>query len=107
MRDEYKTGRLSVEMLAVLDFKLRYDVPLTSEEAGALTGDDEATLARKRVSGTSPPYIRIGRRVRYVPSLLLSWMRDRPNYHSTAEQTAPLVIAAPAQLPSRRRAEQG
>ena len=49
-----KAVRLDSELLAILDFKFRHNIPLTSDEYSAVVGEDVATSARKRVSGSTP-----------------------------------------------------
>jgi hypothetical protein len=80
---------LNGELLAILDFKFRHNIPLTSDEYSAVVGEDEATSARKRVSGIdSAPFVRIGRKVRYVPHVVLKWLLDRPQHYSTSDPSS-------------------
>lgn len=84
---EYENPRqIDAELLPVLDFKLRHNIPLTTGEYAALVGADPSTIARKRVTGEdAPPFVRIGRKVRYVPSVVLRWLTDRPLLTSTSD----------------------
>src|SRR4051812_10293774 len=72
-------------LVPILEFKMRYDIPLTPAEAAAISGHDPATLARKRVSGDGPPFMRVGRKVRYAPRSYLAWLLERPQHNSTSE----------------------
>jgi hypothetical protein len=81
-----KKQRTDSEVRAVLDFKLRHNIPLTSDEYSALLGEHPTTSARKRVSGIdTAPFVRVGRKVRYLPDVVLKWLADRPLYGSTSE----------------------
>jgi predicted DNA-binding transcriptional regulator AlpA len=42
-------------------------------------------LAKARMSGDGPPYIRVGRSIRYSDAALLQWMKSRQRL-STSEQ---------------------
>lgn len=42
-------------------------------------------LAKARMNGDGPPYIRVGRSVRYSEAALLQWMKSRQRL-STSEQ---------------------
>ena len=42
-------------------------------------------LAKARMRGDGPPYIRVGRSIRYAESALLQWMKSRQRL-STSEQ---------------------
>lgn len=51
---------------------------LTTKEASTLTGMSVAWFEQKRWLGTEqPPYIRIGRSVRYDRKTLLGWCKAR------------------------------
>jgi hypothetical protein len=80
-----KARELDPELVLILDLKFKHNLPLTTAEAAAVTGDDPTTLIRKRVRGDGPPFVRIGRRVRYIPRPLLEWLTDRPLCRSTSE----------------------
>jgi hypothetical protein len=78
--------RIDPDLLALLDFKFRHNIPLTTDELSVIVDFDTATLTRKRISGEdSPPFIRIGRKVRYPPQPFLQWLVDRPLHRSTSE----------------------
>jgi len=42
-------------------------------------------LAKARMRGDGPPYIRIGRSIRYAEAALIQWMKSRQRL-STSEQ---------------------
>jgi len=50
-----------------------------------ITGISESTLAKLRMRGGGPPYVKIGRSVRYSVSAGLAWMAARTR-RSTSEQ---------------------
>ncbi len=79
--------RLIPELLSILDLKLTHDVPLSTEEAALLRGCAPETLVRERVRGGEdvPPFVRVGRAVRYPARPLTAWLRDRPTARSTSE----------------------
>jgi hypothetical protein len=49
------------------------------------TGIPESTLAKMRMRGGGPPYVKIGRSVRYSVSLGLAWM-DAHTRRNTSER---------------------
>ena len=52
--------------------------PLLDEEAAALlVGMTVSTLQKKRVTGNGPPYVKMGRSVRYRPDDLESFVAER------------------------------
>jgi hypothetical protein len=81
---------LTPELLAILDFKLTHDVPLTTAEAAALRGCASETMVRDRVRGGEdvPPFVRIGRAIRYPARPYVAWLRERPAVRSTSEADA-------------------
>jgi predicted DNA-binding transcriptional regulator AlpA len=60
-------------------------VLLTPKEAARLLRVSSSWLAKARMRGDGPPYIRIGRSIRYVESALFQWMKGRQRM-STSEQ---------------------
>ena len=50
---------------------------LTAKEASALLKVSPSWLAKARMRGDGPPYIRIGRSIRYSEAALLQWMKSR------------------------------
>jgi predicted DNA-binding transcriptional regulator AlpA len=74
-----------------------YDDPLlTTEEAAQELRLSESFLAKERMKGTGPAYVKLGRAVRYRRSGLSAWLAARTRI-STAQCFNPL----PA--PSRRQ----
>lgn len=47
----------------------------SSEETADFLGISEKALRRRRERGTSPPYIQMGRSVRYAPGDVAKWLR--------------------------------
>ena len=60
-------------------------VLLTAKEASRLLKLSVSWLAKARMRGDGPPYLRLGRAVRYSEGGLLQWMKSRTRM-STSEQ---------------------
>jgi predicted DNA-binding transcriptional regulator AlpA len=58
---------------------------LTPKEAAHFLRVSLSWLAKARMRGDGPPYIRIGRSTRYSEAALLQWMKSRQRL-STSEQ---------------------
>jgi predicted DNA-binding transcriptional regulator AlpA len=58
---------------------------LTAKEAGVRLKVSLSWLAKARMRGDGPPYICIGRSIRYSESALIQWMKSRQRL-STSEQ---------------------
>ena len=67
--------------------KLQTAIPvlLTPKEAARLLKVSLSWLAKARMRGDGPPYIQIGRSIRYAEAALLQWMKSRQRM-STSEQ---------------------
>jgi excisionase family DNA binding protein len=59
-------------------------VLLTAKEAAKLLKVSLSWLAKARMRGDGPPYIRIGRSIRYNEAALIQWMKSRQRL-STSE----------------------
>jgi len=57
---------------------------LCAEDAAILLSLSKSTLAKMRLSGNSPKYIKMGRRVAYRRSDLENWI-EAQSFQSTAE----------------------
>lgn len=53
------------------------DRALTAKDAAHLTGFAPKTLANWRTTGGGPPFVTVGRSIRYMESSTLQWLRDR------------------------------
>jgi excisionase family DNA binding protein len=60
-------------------------VLLTPKEAAKLLKVSVSWLAKARMRGDGPPFIRIGRSIRYSEVALLQWMKSQQRL-STSEQ---------------------
>jgi hypothetical protein len=60
-------------------------VLLTPKDAARLLKVSLSWLAKARMRGDGPPYIRIGRSIRYAEAALIQWMKGRQRM-STSEQ---------------------
>jgi excisionase family DNA binding protein len=60
-------------------------VLLTPKEAARLLKVSLSWLAKARMRGDGPPYMRIGRSIRYSEAALIQWMKGRQRM-STSEQ---------------------
>ena len=58
---------------------------LTPKEAAKRLKVSLSWLAKARMRGDGPPYIRVGRSIRYGEAALLQWMKSRQRL-STSEQ---------------------
>jgi predicted DNA-binding transcriptional regulator AlpA len=58
---------------------------LTAKEAAARWKVSLSWLAKARMRGDGPPYIRIGRSIRYTEAALIQWMKSRQRL-STSQQ---------------------
>ena len=58
---------------------------LTPKEAAHLLKVSESWLAKARMRGDGPPFIKIGRAIRYSEAALLQWMKAHQHL-STSEQ---------------------
>jgi hypothetical protein len=59
-------------------------VLLTAAEAAGILKVSLSWLAKARMRGDGPPYIRVGRSIRYTEAALLQWMKSRQRL-STSE----------------------
>lgn len=60
-------------------------VLINTEEAAALMSVNKNYLEHLRVAGNSPPYVRIGKYVRYTREDILEWVQKLQKYRSTSE----------------------
>jgi predicted DNA-binding transcriptional regulator AlpA len=58
---------------------------LTAREAAAFLRLSASWLAKARMRGDGPPYVKLGRSVRYLQGALLQWMKSRMHL-STSER---------------------
>jgi excisionase family DNA binding protein len=58
---------------------------LSPKEAAKVLKVSLSWLAKARMNGDGPPYIRIGRSIRYSEAALLQWLKSRQRL-STSEQ---------------------
>jgi predicted DNA-binding transcriptional regulator AlpA len=60
---------------------------LSDRDLSRLTGRSRSALQKDRLAGTSIPFIRIGRLVRYRLSDVEAWLNARPSFLSTSDAT--------------------
>jgi predicted DNA-binding transcriptional regulator AlpA len=60
-------------------------VLLTPKEAAKVLKVSLSWLAKARMRGDGPPYIKLGKPIRYAEAALLQWMKSRQRM-STSEQ---------------------
>ena len=60
-------------------------VLLTAKEAARLLKVSLSWLAKARMRGDGPTYVKIGRSIRYADTALIQWMKSRQRL-STSEQ---------------------
>lgn len=66
----------------------------SSAETAAFLGISEKALRERRYRGTSPPFVRMGKSIRYVPRDVALWIED--NTHTRTRSTpssVPLVVS--------------
>jgi predicted DNA-binding transcriptional regulator AlpA len=59
---------------------------MTPNEAAEILKVSLSWLAKARMRGDGPPYIRVGRSIRYAEAALIQWMKSRQR-SSTSEQS--------------------
>lgn len=69
------------------------DPLLDDFKVSALIGRARSTLQKDRVTGEGPPFVRVGRLVRYRQSDVESWLAGLELQHSTSQQSAADAIA--------------
>jgi excisionase family DNA binding protein len=60
-------------------------VLLTTKEAARFLKVSVSWLAKKRMRGDGPPYLKMGRSIRYTETALLQWMKSQQRL-STSER---------------------
>lgn len=60
---------------------------LSPQQTAIKIGLAVQTLAKLRVSGGGPPFVKLGRRVLYPESELYAWIEARPRFQNTTELT--------------------
>jgi predicted DNA-binding transcriptional regulator AlpA len=58
---------------------------LTAKDASAFLRLSASWLAKARMSGEGPPYIKMGRSIRYSQGALLQWMKSRQRMSTSDE----------------------
>jgi predicted DNA-binding transcriptional regulator AlpA len=58
---------------------------LTARDAANLLRLSPSWLAKARMRGDGPPYVKLGRAIRYTETGILQWMRSRQRF-STSER---------------------
>ena len=71
---------------------LRVDPLLTDFDLEKLTGRARSSWQKARLTGDGPPFVRLGRLVRYRSSDVEAWLAARPALRSTSD---PGSTAAP------------
>ena len=61
------------------------DPLLTPRGAARVLSVSESWLAKARMRGDGPPYVKVGRAVRYTQGALLQWLKSQQHL-STSEQ---------------------
>jgi predicted DNA-binding transcriptional regulator AlpA len=67
------------------DGAIRDDRLLTAKDAAHFLRCSSSWLAKARMRGDGPPYLKVGRSVRYAERELGRWLRSQ-QYHSTSER---------------------
>jgi predicted DNA-binding transcriptional regulator AlpA len=69
---------------------------ISEKEAAQITGLSVAWFQRKRWAGGGPPYVKIGRCVRYRETDLVAYIDARAGYLSTSDVTCRRIAQAPS-----------
>jgi predicted DNA-binding transcriptional regulator AlpA len=64
------------------------DELLTTEDLAAMTKTPPSRWNKARLTGDSPPFVKLGHLVRYRKSDVLAWLAARPRLNSTSEMAA-------------------
>lgn len=67
---------------------------LTDRDVSALTGAARSTLAKLRMRGDGPPFVRVGASVRYPEDALAAWLSSLPRRKSTSDAATATPAAA-------------
>jgi len=59
---------------------------LTDREVAALTGAARSTLAKMRLRGDGPLFVRVGTAIRYPEDSLSAWLASLPRRRSTGDR---------------------
>ncbi len=81
-RIAYSRERPSVEMPKGKESLFGPNAFLTEVEAAEKLGVSKSFFSHKRLSGDGPPYVKVGRRVRYNAKELEQWCRSNTVAHS-------------------------
>lgn len=60
---------------------------LDAATVAEIVGLAPATLAKRRVNGDGPPFVKLGARVLYPEKELHTWIEARPRFQNTTEAT--------------------
>ena len=69
-------------------------VLLTPRQVADYLGLARSTLAKLRLTGGGPSFVKLGAAVRYPADLLDAWIAARPRHNSTAAASAGTSLAA-------------
>jgi predicted DNA-binding transcriptional regulator AlpA len=72
-------------LLSVQTAHPTHETLLTDFDLERITGRARSTWQKARLTGTGPPFIRLGRLVRYRMSEFNAWLRACPSIRSTSE----------------------
>jgi len=64
------------------------DELLTTEDLAAMTKTPPSRWHKARLTGESPPFVKLGHLVRYRKSDVLAWLAAQPRVSSTSELAA-------------------
>lgn len=63
------------------------NTPVDTERAAPMLGLQPSTLHKMRLTGDGPPFLKLGRSIRYLPSDLRAWLESR-RVQSTSQYPA-------------------
>ena len=71
-----------------IDSSSPIDVLMSDFDLATLTGRARSTWQKARLTGDGPPFVRLGRLVRYRKADVVQWLASRPLFHSTSDGKA-------------------
>jgi hypothetical protein len=62
---------------------------LTAKEASAFLRVSLSWLAKARMRGDGPPFVKVGRSIRYTPTGILQWVRSCQHFSTSERESQP------------------
>jgi predicted DNA-binding transcriptional regulator AlpA len=88
MRRKPTTSRAKIDQQLAEPLSQLVEPLLTDSDLENLTGRARSTWQKARLKGDGPPFIRIGRLIRYRPSEVRAWLDAHTSLRSTSDEAA-------------------